>query len=152
MLLVRTCRVRDLGDDRRVCARTGAHSHEEDNVKYLILMHVDPAVLESLTEEQQQTIGDGHAAFMATTKERGEFISTQALADPSQSKVVRGGAQPEVTDGPFAEAKEFMGGFYLLDVENEGRALELATQIPDANIPGLALEVRPVVFADLGDG
>jgi len=122
-------------------------------VKYVILMQVDPAVLEQLTEEQQQLIGDGHAAFMAAAKENGEFIATQALADPSRSKVVRStGGRPEVTDGPFVEAKEFMGGFYLLDVEDEARAVELAKQIPDASIPGLALEIRQVVFADLGDG
>jgi hypothetical protein len=121
-------------------------------VKYLILMQVDPAVLEKLTEEQQRQIGEGHTAFMAQTKESGEFIATQALADPSQSKVVRvRDGVPEVTDGPFAEAKEFLGGFYLLDVEDEARALELAKMIPDASIEGLALEVRPVMFSDLGD-
>jgi hypothetical protein len=118
----------------------------------LILMQVDPAVLERLTDEQQTQIHEGHAAFMAATKERGEFIATQALADPSQSKVIRSsGGQPEVTDGPFVESKEFMGGFYLIDVEDEARAVELAKQIPDAKIPGLALELRPVMFADLGD-
>jgi hypothetical protein len=126
---------------------------EEDTVKYVILMHVDPTVLEQLTEEQQQMIQDGHLAFISSTKQNGEFVMTQALGDPSRSKVVRGrGDQPEVTDGPFVEAKEFMGGFYLLDVEDEARAVELATRIPDAKIPGLALEIRPVVFADMGDG
>ena len=122
-------------------------------MKYVILMQVDPAVLEQLTEDQQKLLGEGHAAFIASTKENGEFIATQALGDPSRSKDIRGNVdRPEVTDGPFVEAKEFMGGFYLLDVEDEARAIELATQIPDARIPGLALEVRPVVFADLGDG
>ncbi|KQY64619.1 MULTISPECIES: YciI family protein [unclassified Nocardioides] len=122
-------------------------------MKYLILMHVDPTVLENLTEEQQKLLGEGHGAFMAETKENGEFISTQALGDPSRSKVVRpGGDGPEVTDGPFVEAKEFLGGFYLLDVEDEARAVELARKIPDVQIPGLAVEIRPVVFSDLGDG
>ncbi|OAA23487.1 hypothetical protein UG55_103612 [Frankia sp. EI5c] len=122
-------------------------------MKYLIIMQIDPAVLEQLTEEQQQRIQEGHGAFIAATKERGEFIATQALADPSQSKVIRGsGGRPEVTDGPFVESKEFMGGFYLVDVEDEARAVELAQQIPDASIPGLALELRPVMFADLGEG
>jgi hypothetical protein len=121
-------------------------------VKYLVLMQVDPAVLEHLTEKQQQLIGEGHAAFIARTKESGEFVATQALADPSQTKVIRShDGVPEVTDGPFVEAKEFMGGFYLLDVEDEARALELAKLIPDASIDGLALEVRPVMFSDLGD-
>lgn len=122
-------------------------------MKYVILMQVDPTVLEQLTDEQQKQIGDGHGAFMAAIKESGEFIATQALADPSQSKVVRSsGGRPEVTDGPFVESKEFLGGFYLVDVESEARAVELAEQIPDASIPGLALEVRPVMFADLGEG
>lgn len=122
-------------------------------MKYVIMMQVDPTVLEQLTDEQQQQVQDGHAAFMTETKERGEFIATQALADPSKSKVVRStGEGPEVTDGPFVESKEFLGGFYLVDVESEERAIELAMQIPDAAIPGLALEVRPVMFADLGDG
>ncbi|NIJ10440.1 hypothetical protein FHU38_000784 [Saccharomonospora amisosensis] len=121
-------------------------------MKYLILMQVDPAVLEQLTDEQQKQIQEGHAAFMAATKESGEFIATQALADPSQSKVVRSsGGSPEVTDGPFAESKEFMGGFYFIDVDSEARAVELAKRIPDASIPGLALELRPVMFTDLGD-
>lgn len=58
----------------------------------------------------------------------------------------RSGA-PEVVDGPFAESKEFMGGYYLVDVESKDRAIELATQIPDAGIDGLALEIRPVMFS-----
>ncbi len=146
------CRICTVGDDHEVAAQTGHRTNEENIVKYLIVMHVDPTVLEQLTDEQQQAIGEGHAAFMAKTKESGEFISTQALGDPSKSKVVRSnGVEPEVTDGPFVEAKEFLGGFYLVDVEDEARAIELAKQIPDARIPGLALEVRPVVFADLGN-
>lgn len=121
-------------------------------MKYLILMHVDQAVLEALSEEQQRLIGEGHAAFIAQTKESGEFVAAQALADPSQSKVVRArNGVPEVTDGPFVEAKEFMGGFYVMDVEDEARAVELAKLIPDASIEGLAVEIRPVMFSDLGD-
>ena len=117
-------------------------------MKYLILMHVDPEVLESLTAEQQQAIGAGHEAFMAKTTETGEMLSTHALGAPSQSKVVRSrNGRPETVDGPFAETKEFMGGYYLLDVESEARAIELAKEIPDASIDGLALEVRPVMFS-----
>ena len=116
-------------------------------MKYVILMQVDPAVLEGLTEEQGKAIGDGHDAFMKATRESGEFIATNALGDPSQSKVVRSvNGSPVVSDGPFMESKEFMGGYYLIDVENEARAVELAQQIPDASIDGLALEIRPVMF------
>ncbi|RIJ77621.1 hypothetical protein D1871_06360 [Nakamurella silvestris] len=121
-------------------------------MKYVILMQVDPAVLESLTEEQQHTIQSGHGDFMDATKASGEFVATNALADPSRSKVIRSkGGVPEVTDGPFVEAKEFMGGYYLIDVENEERAIELAKLIPDSTIDGLALEIRQVMFFDGGD-
>ena len=51
-------------------------------------------------------------------------------------------------DGPFLEAKEYLGGFYLVDVQNKARAIELAAQIPDAAIEGLGVEVRQVMFAD----
>ena len=117
-------------------------------MKYVVLMQVDPEVLESLTEEQQQAIGDGHQAFMNKVKESGEFLSTNALGDPSQSITIRSkGGKPQVSEGPFAETKEFMGGYYLLDVESKERAVELAQRIPDAGIEGLALEVRPVMFS-----
>ena len=117
-------------------------------MKYLILMQVDPDVLAALTDEQNAAIGEGHQKFMQTITESGEMLSTNALGDPSQSTVVRSnGGTPEVVDGPFAESKEFMGGYYLIDVESKERAIELAKQIPDAGIDGLALEIRPVMFS-----
>jgi hypothetical protein len=116
-------------------------------VKYLLIMQVNREVLDALTEEERSAIGDGHAAFMKTIEESGEFILTQALADPSNTKVVHGGATAAVTDGPFLEAKEFMGGFYLIDCESDERAVELAKLIPDTKIKGLAIEIRPVMFS-----
>ena len=117
-------------------------------MKYVVLMQVDPTVLEGLSEQEQQAIGAGHQAFMNEVTESGEMLSTNALGDPSQSVVIRSkDGKPEVMDGPFAETKEFMGGYYLLDVESKERAIELAKKIPDARIDGLALEVRPVMFS-----
>ncbi|MEV4259246.1 YciI family protein [Spirillospora sp. NPDC049652] len=118
-------------------------------MQFLISMHINPAVLDALTDEEKSAIGEGHGKFMADLKESGEFVLTQALVDPSQAAVVavRNG-QPVVTDGPFLEAKEFLGGFYLVDVENKERAVELAARIPDAGIEGLGVEVRQVMFSD----
>ncbi|MFP3466661.1 YciI family protein [Leifsonia sp. SIMBA_070] len=117
-------------------------------MKYLILMQVDPDVLAALNDEQMAAIGDGHQKFISTISETGEMLSTNALGDPAQSTVVRSrGGVPEVVDGPFAETKEFMGGYYLVDVESKERAIELAKQIPDAAIDGLALEIRPVMYS-----
>jgi len=118
-------------------------------MKFLLIMNVNPAVLDALTEEERNEIGEGHGAFIETIKKSGEFITTQALADPSQTAVVRlRGGQPVVTDGPFLEAKEYLGGFYLIDCESKERAIELAALIPDTRIEGLGVEVRPVMFSD----
>jgi hypothetical protein len=118
-------------------------------MKFLIGLHINPAVLDALTDEEKAAIGAGHGAFIEALKKSGELITTQALADPSQAAVVsvRNG-QPVVTDGPFLESKEYLGGFYLIDCENKERAIELAAQIPDCAIRGLGVEVRPVMFAD----
>ena len=118
-------------------------------MKFLIALHINPAVLDALTDKEKTALGEGHGRFIEGLKASGELIVTQALADPSQAAVVsmRNG-QPVVTDGPFLEAKEYLGGFYLIDCENKERAIELAAQIPDAAIAGLGVEVRQVMFSD----
>jgi hypothetical protein len=118
-------------------------------MKFLISMHINPAVMDALADEEKAAIGAGHGRFIEELKQSGELITTQALADPQQAAVVslRAG-QPVVTDGPFLEAKEYLGGFYLVDCEDKDRAIELALRVPDAAIEGLGVEVRQVMFAD----
>jgi hypothetical protein len=118
-------------------------------MQFLISMHINPAVLDALTEEEKAAIGEGHGRLLQALKDSGELISTQALVDPSQAAVVRvRNGQPVVTDGPFLEAKEFLGGFYYIDCESKERAIEVAAQVPDAAFEGLGVEVRQVMFAD----
>jgi len=117
-------------------------------VKFLLIMHMNPDVWGALTEDEQNEIMTGHGGFIETVTKSGEMILTQALADPSQSAVVRvRGGQRVVTDGPYLESKEYLGGFYLVDCENRDRALELAGMIPDAKVEGLGIEVRQVMFS-----
>jgi hypothetical protein len=118
-------------------------------MKFLISMHINPAVMDALADEEKAAIGAGHGRFIEELKQSGELITTQALADPQQAAVVslRAG-QPIVTDGPFLEAKEYLGGFYLVDCEDKDRAIELALRVPDAAIEGLGVGVRQVMFAD----
>lgn len=122
-------------------------------MKFLLIMHMNPAVWDPLTEEERQEVMSGHGPFIETIKKSGEMISTVALADPSESAVVgvRGGV-PAVTDGPYLEAKEFLGGYYLVECESRDRALELAALIPDSKVEGLGVEVRPVIFQDSPQG
>lgn len=117
-------------------------------MKFLLIMQINPKILEELTEEERKEVMSGHGEFLTAIQESGEFIGTQALADPSNSAVVRSrDGVPAVTDGPFLEAKEHMGGYYLVDCESRERAIELAMRIPDTRIAGLAVEVRPVMFS-----
>ncbi|WP_020661225.1 YciI family protein [Amycolatopsis benzoatilytica] len=119
-------------------------------MKFLLTMHMNPAVWEGLSEETRQGVMDGHANFIAKIRASGELINTQALGGPDDSAVVRvRGGVPAVTDGPYAESKEFLAGFYLVECESRDRAIEVAAMIPDAAIDGLGIEVRPVAyFAD----
>lgn len=117
-------------------------------MKFLLIMQVNPATMEQLTDAERERIMAGHDEFIAAVRESGELIVTQALADPANSTTVRGtGGVPVVTDGPFLEAKEYMGGFYLVDCESQERAVELARRIPDTRFDGFAVEVRPVMFS-----
>ena len=117
-------------------------------MKYLLIMQVNPEVLDALSEDERKLVMDGHGEFMKTIQDSGEFILTQALADPANSTVVAGtGGTPVVTDGPFIEAKEHMGGFYLIDCESKERAIEIARLIPDTRVKGLSIEIRPVMFS-----
>src|ERR1700761_7745819 len=76
---------------------------------------------------------DAHIKFQidlnAELRERGEFVEAQALTGPEQAKIVLGqGADMVITDGPFAESKELLAGWRMVDVESEERALEIAAQ------------------------
>lgn len=90
----------------------------------------------------------GHGEFMEAIRESGEMLGTAALADPASSAVVRvREGVPTVSDGPYLEAKESLGGYYLVGCASRDRALELAAMIPDAKVEGPGIEVREVVFA-----
>jgi hypothetical protein len=113
-------------------------------VKYLLLIYMNPDLFGRLSEAEQQAVFDGHAELIKLTTGTGELVRTDALADPSQSAVVRvrDGAVA-VTDGPYIESKEFLAGYYLMDCETRERAIELAAMIPDAGFH--MIEVRPLM-------
>jgi hypothetical protein len=119
-------------------------------MKYLLILRGTSSVLEQLTGEQHAAVHAGHQEFQRVASEAGELISTQALADPSTSMVIRGGVLA-VSDGPFSTTEELVGGYYLVDVDSRERVLELADLLPDSRIDGLAVEIRPVMFSAAPD-
>ena len=119
-------------------------------MKFLVLIYGNPesrAVWDSLTDEQKQEGMAGYAELHAELAGRQELIASESLDDPALTKqvLVRDG-KPLTTDGPFAEVKEQLAGFYLLDCDSMDRAVEIVAQIPEA--PFSVVEVRPV--RDLG--
>jgi hypothetical protein len=93
--------------------------------------------------------------FGKELSDSGELVGAEGLAAPAQAKVVRagkGGGAPEVTDGPFAEAKEFLAGYWIVDCESPERAYEIAARASAAPGPGgaplnIPIEVREVMSA-----
>jgi len=121
-------------------------------MKYLVIMNISQDVLDRLGPDDWAVITAGHQSLIDEVTASGELITTEALADRSQSAVLRKGPSgPIIKDGPFAEAKEFMGGFYIFDVESRDRALELAARIPDLGFDGFAVEVRPILALGAGE-
>ena len=117
---------------------------EESTVKYLLIIHNNPALLESLPPAELDAMMAAHEPFQQATRESGELVGFAALADPSTSRVVRvTDGTPAVTDGPFLEAKEHLAGFYVVDCETIERAQELAAAMPEARYGGV--EVRAVM-------
>jgi hypothetical protein len=116
-------------------------------VKYLIMLYGNPTTRqwwESLSDGAKAEAASGHFAIGEALQASGEMIVTEALADPATGRrVTVADGQVTTTDGPFAEAKEYLAGFYLVECETPERAMEIAAQFPEATL-GL-VEVRPVL-------
>ena len=114
-------------------------------MKYIALVYNNPGAFEALSESERAELLREADAYLSEYKGSGELVARgAALADPSTGRTVRvrGGA-PAITDGPFAEAKEQLAGYYVLDCESLERATEIVTHDPAARF--WAVEVRPVM-------
>jgi hypothetical protein len=123
-------------------------------VKYVVLIYNNADSRQLWQQFSETERGEGLAYYARLTAEleaSGELVVSEALADLSTTKRVRvdESGRTLTTDGPFAEAKEHLAGFYLLDVASEERAVEIAAKVPEATL-GL-VEVRPVRGLDPGE-
>ena len=116
-------------------------------MKYLILIYGNPesrAIWDSFTDAQKAAGFAYYAGLADELAASGELIVTEALADAAQTKRVTANEEQTVTtDGPFAEAKEQLAGFFLLECDGMERAVAVAARMPEAQF-GL-IEVRPVL-------
>ena len=110
-------------------------------MKYLLLLYGDEAAEAALTPAERRAIVDRHVEFSRMLRDRKALLGSDPLGPSAEAAVVRNGGR--VSDGPFAETKEQLGGYYLVECADREAAIELARQIPAS--PGLAVEVRALV-------
>ena len=116
-------------------------------MKYLILIHSNPAsraLWEKLSDAQRMEFGRGHLRLSDELAKSGELVVSEGLTDPELAKrvSVREG-QTLTTDGPFAEVKEYLAGFMLVECETEDEAVAIAARVPDAAFG--SVELRPIL-------
>ena len=130
-------------------------------MRYMLMMHAprgtgDYQVSQWRPEELQAHIGFMHR-LNADLRDSGELVAAEGLDAPGRAKLVRtANGAPAVTDGPFAETKEFLAGFWIVDVERPERAYEIAGRASAAPGPGgrplgMPIEVRQVMRAPTTD-
>jgi hypothetical protein len=125
-------------------------------MKYMLLMNYTPVPgVPPITEWSPEDMRASGEAMMAIHQElsaRGELVGSEGLTGREAAKIVThdGAGPPVVTDGPFPESKEFLAGYWLIDVESEERAIEIAARTSAAPGPGgrptaREIQLRPVM-------
>jgi hypothetical protein len=113
-------------------------------MRYLLLIYQDEAAHARWSQEQLGAEYEAYMAYGAEVSKRGVFQSGAALMPTNTATTVRlRGGKILTTDGPFAETKEQLGGYYLLNCKDLDEAIELAAKIPAA--PDGSIEIRPVM-------
>ena len=116
-------------------------------MKYAFTIYGDESRRASASEEEQQAMAQAYGAVTQEMNEKGVFVAGDGLYPTQTATTVRASeGDREVTDGPFAETKEQLGGFYVLDVKDLDEAIEWAAKIPGSQFG--SVEIRPVMVYD----
>jgi hypothetical protein len=119
--------------------------------QYMLLIYDEPSSWQSMGEDEQNAMMGEYFAYTQELRDSGAYVAGDALQATSTAKSVRlRDGERLTTDGPFAETKETLGGYYLIDVETDEEAQDWAAKIPSARFG--TIEVRPVVvFPETAD-
>ena len=112
-------------------------------MRFLLLLYDDADAVAAMTDADRRAMVDEHIAYAGMLRERGAYVYGDPLDGPDTARVLRfSHGEPTVTDGPFLEAKESLGGVYVLECASADEAVELAERLPRS--PGLVAELRPI--------
>jgi hypothetical protein len=119
-------------------------------MKYMLTIFGEEGGMEDASPEEQQQASHAWSEITEEMKDKGVFEAGEGLQPSTTATTVRGvgNGEPSVTDGPFAETKEQLGGFYLIDVDSLDDALEYAKRLP---MQGGSVEVRPAMVLDTAE-
>jgi hypothetical protein len=130
-------------------------------MKFMMMMNTPRGTGDYQINQWTPKAFDAHIQFMKNLnrdlKKTGEFVDAQGLTPPGQAKIVRyGGGTPIVSDGPFAESKEFLAGFWIIEVPTRERAYEIAARAssapgPDGKPLVIPIELREVMTLPIPD-
>lgn len=113
-------------------------------MKYLMLIYGNEEIWNGLEPGELREVIADVDAFNQALRDSGELVSVEGLI--SEPKAIRAAdSVPVVTDGPYLEAKEYVGSFFLVDVDSEERALEIARSYPGLRFGRGGLEIWPVM-------
>ena len=112
-------------------------------MKYLCMVFLDEKKLEALSKTESDALDGESLAYDETLKKNGQLIAAQALQPVRSATTVRiKNGKVQLTDGPFAETKEQIGGFILIEAKDLDEAIDVASKIPVIRLGGV--EVRPI--------
>jgi hypothetical protein len=113
-------------------------------MKYICLVHAAPEAMIALSPEAGRRLTDDSIDYDLDLKERGHMIHAEALQSPETAVIIRvRNGRMSSTDGPFAETKEQLAGFILIEARDLNEAIQVAAGIPMARVG--SVEVRPVL-------
>ena len=112
-------------------------------MKYLCLVYLEETILNALSRSERVALSDESFAYCDELQKQGQFIAASPLHPVETATTVRvRSGKASTTDGPFAETKEQLGGFFMIDVKDLNDAIHVASQIPAARYG--SIEVRPI--------
>ena len=112
-------------------------------MKFLFMIFHDEGTLDALPEEEMQTLVDSALDYDDEIRQSGHYIVSNALQRARTARTIRvRRGKVSTTDGPFAETKEQLGGFFLVEAKDMDEACEVASRFPPARLG--TIEVRPV--------
>jgi hypothetical protein len=124
-------------------ARAVRRPMKEERMKYLLLIYGDEHAFEAMREEERHDVYAAYGDLMKELAETGQSVAGDELAPTSTATTVQvRDGERLVTDGPFAETKEQLGGYFLIDVDDLDAAIDIAAKMPTVHVG--SIEVRPL--------